>query len=99
MSSIFSIFRFFLFTLILAVTLIPPPAAIAGPQQECAALFEQGNQAYRQGDYPKAISYLERSARMAEGAFGANSPNVSLVYNALSTAYLAQGRYNDAEPF
>jgi CHAT domain-containing protein/Tfp pilus assembly protein PilF len=84
---------------ILVVVLGFSTAVVAGPQQECAALFERGNQAYRQGDYPKAVSYLERAAQMAEGAFGANHPNVSLVYNALSTAYLAQGRYNDAEPF
>jgi len=99
MKSIFRYPRRFCSAFILIVALGLSAAAMAGPQQECAALFERGNQAYRQGDYPKAISYLERAAQMAEGAFGANHPNVSLVYNALSTAYLAQGRYNDAEPF
>ena len=74
-------------------------AATAGPAQECSALFERGNQYYKRGDYPKAIDALERAARLAETAFGADSPNASLIYNSLSTAYLAQGRYNDAEPF
>jgi len=74
-------------------------AAIAGQAEECSALFERGNQAYQHGDLPHAIQYLERAAQLAEPAFGPNSPNVSLVYNSLSTAYLARGRYNDAEPY
>jgi tetratricopeptide (TPR) repeat protein len=74
-------------------------AAIAGLPQECSALFERGNQYYQRGDYPKAVEFLERAARIAENAFGPDNPNVSLVYNSLSTAYMAQGRFADAEPF
>jgi CHAT domain-containing protein/Tfp pilus assembly protein PilF len=74
-------------------------AAIAGLSEECSALFERGNQYYRHGDYARATESLERAARIAENAFGSNSPNVGLVYNSLSTAYMAQGRFADAEPF
>ena len=73
--------------------------AFAGQAEECSALFERGNQAYQRGDYPHAVQYLERAAQLAEPAFGRDHPNVSLVYNSLSTAYLATGRYNDAEPY
>ena len=74
-------------------------AAMAGLSQECSALFERGNQYYQRRDYPKAVDSLERAARIAESAFGSDNPNVSLVYNSLSTAYIAVGRYADAEPF
>ncbi|HEY0910801.1 MAG TPA: tetratricopeptide repeat protein, partial [Bradyrhizobium sp.] len=74
-------------------------AAIAGLAEECSALFERGNQYYQHGDYARATESLERAARIAENAFGSNSPNVGLVYNSLSTAYMAQGRFADAEPF
>jgi CHAT domain-containing protein/Tfp pilus assembly protein PilF len=73
--------------------------ANAGLPEECSALFERGNQYYQHGDYPRAVEFLERAARIAETAFGPENPNVSLVYNSLSTAYLAQGRFADAEPF
>ena len=90
MRLIYRLFQQSLAACLLITALSMSGAAMASPQQECAALFERGNQAYRQGDYPKAISYLERAAQMAEGAFGATNLNVSLVYNSLSTAYLAQ---------
>ena len=82
-----------------AVLALHAGAAFAGLAEECSALFERGNQYYRKGDYPHAVETLERAAQIAERAFGTGSPNVGLVYNSLSTAYLAQGRYNDAEPF
>jgi CHAT domain-containing protein/Tfp pilus assembly protein PilF len=84
---------------LLLVLILPPAAAFAGQAEECSALFERGNQAYQRGDYPHAVQYLERAAQLAEPAFGRDHPNVSLVYNSLSTAYLATGRYNDAEPY
>ena len=90
--------RFAAFALLLALVL-PAMTAIAGQAEECAALFERGNQAYQRGDLAHAIPYLERAAQLAEPAFGRDHPNVSLVYNSLSTAYLATGRYNDAEPY
>jgi CHAT domain-containing protein len=90
--------RFAAVAVLLAFAL-SPAAAIAGPAEECSALFERGNQAYQHGDYPHAVQYLERAAQLAEPAFGRDHPNVSLVYNSLSTAYLATGRYNDAEPY
>lgn len=82
----------------LALGWLSQPAQ-AGLPEECAALFERGNQYYQHGDYPKAVEFLERAARIAENAFGPQGPNVSLVYNTLSAAYLAQGRFADAEPF
>jgi CHAT domain-containing protein len=82
-----------------AIMILLSTAAMAGLPEECSALFERGNQYYRRADYPKAVEYLERAARIAENAFGPDNPNVSLVYNSLSTAYLAVGRYNEAEPF
>jgi CHAT domain-containing protein/Flp pilus assembly protein TadD len=84
--------------LVVMLTLLST-TAMAGLFEECTALFERGNQAYKRGDYPKAVEYLERAARIAENAYGPDSPNVSLVYNSLSTAYLVLGRYNEAEPF
>ena len=79
---------------ILTVTLsMFSTAAIAGLPQECSALFERGNQYYQRGDYPKAVEFLERAARIAGNAFGPDNPNVSLVYNSLSTAYMANGRF------
>jgi CHAT domain-containing protein/Tfp pilus assembly protein PilF len=99
MSCIYRLFRRSVVAYVLIATLVFPATVLASPQQECVALFERGNQAYQQGDYPKAISYLERAGRLAEAAFGAGDRNVSLIYGSLATAYLAQGRYNDAEPF
>jgi CHAT domain-containing protein/Tfp pilus assembly protein PilF len=90
--------RFAAFALLLVLAL-SPAIAIAGAAEECSALFERGNQAYQHGDLAHAIQYLERAAQLAEPAFGRDHPNVSLVYNSLSTAYLASGRYNDAEPY
>jgi CHAT domain-containing protein/Tfp pilus assembly protein PilF len=84
---------------LLLALFFPATAAIAGQAEECSALFERGNQAYQHGDFPHAVQYLERAAQLAEPAFGRDHPNVSLVYNSLSTAYLATGRYNDAEPY
>jgi CHAT domain-containing protein/Tfp pilus assembly protein PilF len=86
------------FALLLALAL-PTTAAIAGQAEECSALFARGNQAYQHGDLAHAIQYLERAAQLAEPAFGRDHPNISLVYNSLSTAYLAAGRYNEAEPY
>jgi tetratricopeptide (TPR) repeat protein len=73
--------------------------AMAGPTEQCTALFQRGNQYYSHGDYPKAVDFLQRAAQLAEGAFGPDHPNVSIIYNALANAYLAQGRYAEAEPF
>jgi CHAT domain-containing protein/Tfp pilus assembly protein PilF len=89
--------RLFACTLLMLLPL--SSVAMAGLSEECSSLFERGNQYYKRADYPKAVEYLERAARIAENAFGPDNPNVSLVYNSLSTAYLAQGRYNEAEPF
>lgn len=74
-------------------------AAIAGPAEQCTALFQRGNQYYSHGDYPKAVDFLQRAAQLAPGAFGPDHPNVSIIDNALANAYLAQGRYAEAEPF
>ena len=43
---------------LIVVMVLPSTAAMAGLFEECTALFERGNQAYKRGDYPKAVCIL-----------------------------------------
>ena len=72
------------------------PAAMAGPREDCAALFRQGAQYLDQHNYAKAADALERAAKLGETALGPNAPELSDIYNALAHTDFNLGRYADA---
>ena len=73
-----------------------PIAAMAGPREDCMALFRQGAQYGDQHNYAKAAETLARAAALGETALVPNAPELSDIYNALAHTDFSLGHYADA---
>jgi CHAT domain-containing protein/Tfp pilus assembly protein PilF len=68
----------------------------AGPREDCAALYRQGLQYGKQGNYAKAVDALGRASALGERALGPNSLDLADIFNSLAHSNFSLGRYADA---
>jgi tetratricopeptide (TPR) repeat protein len=73
------------------------PPAWSG-EREWRALFKQGDNYYRVGDYASSEAIARKLVAEAVVSFGANSPHTAQSLNALADALQAQGKNRQAEP-
>jgi CHAT domain-containing protein/tetratricopeptide (TPR) repeat protein len=83
-------------SLVLLVVSQTPIAAMAGPREDCMALWRQGVQYEDQHNYAKAADVLERATQLGETALGPNAPELSDIYNSLGHTDFGLGHYTEA---
>jgi CHAT domain-containing protein/Tfp pilus assembly protein PilF len=83
-------------SLVLLAVSQTPIAAMAGPREDCTALFRKGIQYRGQHNLAKAADTLEHATTVCETALGSGSVELSTVYDTLGHIDHDLGRYSSA---
>jgi tetratricopeptide (TPR) repeat protein len=61
-------------------------------------LIKEGATQYKQGNYTKAVRFIEEALKVAEEHGNPDHPKVATSLNNLANLYETQGNYSKAEP-